>query len=81
MSGAAPLCGARSATARTVEALGHIRDSLELPLKNFHQTLMRSIVRGNGHGDAGRALSIYIDQEAISRMNLDADVFGVPVQS
>lgn len=70
----------RDLMVRIVQALRHIRDSLELPLESLYQTLKRSIVRGNGDDDAGRAMSRYVDQEAVSRLSLDADVFGVPVQ-
>lgn len=63
---------------KTVHALGHIRDTLELPLEGFHQTLKRSIVRGNGHDDAERAMRRYIEQEIVSRLKSDASFFGVP---
>lgn len=63
---------------RTIEALGHVRDSLELPLEGFHQQLKRSIVRGNGHDDALRAMRRYVEQEVASRLSLDALAFGVP---
>lgn len=63
---------------KTVHALGHIRDSLELPLEGFHQTLKRSIVRGNGHDGAARAMRRYAEQEVVSRLGSDASVFQVP---
>lgn len=63
---------------KTVHALGHIRDSLELALEGFHQTLKRSIVRGNGHDDAAWAMSHYVEQETVSRLSLDASVFEGP---
>lgn len=63
---------------RTIEALGHVRDSLELPLEGFHQQLKRSIVRGNGHDDALRAMRRYVEQEVASRLRLDSLAFGVP---
>lgn len=63
---------------RTIEALGHIRDSLELPLEGFHQTLKRSIVRGNGHDDALRAMRRYVEQEVVSRVSMSPSAFGVP---
>lgn len=47
---------------RTIEALGHIRDSLKLPLKGFHQTLQRSTVRCNGQVDAVRSMWRYLEQ-------------------
>lgn len=65
---------------KTVQALGHVRDSLELPLEGFHQTLKRSIVRGNGHEDAERAMRRYVEQEVVSRLTSDASYFGVPQQ-
>lgn len=63
---------------RTIEALGHVRDSLELHLEGFHQQLKRSIVRGNGHDDALRAMRRYLEQEVASRLSLDALAFGIP---
>lgn len=63
---------------RTIEALGHVRDSLELPLEGFHQQLKRSIVHGNGHDDALRAMRRYVEQEVASRLSLDALAFGIP---
>lgn len=63
---------------RTIDALGHVRDSLELPLEGFHQQLKRSIVRGNGHDDALRAMRRYVEQEVASRLRLDSEAFGVP---
>lgn len=47
---------------KTIQALGHLRDSLELPLEGFHQTQKRSIVRGNGHDGAARAMRRYVEQ-------------------
>lgn len=47
---------------KTIQALGHLRDSLELPLEGFHQTQKRSIVRGNDHDDAARAMRRYVEQ-------------------
>jgi len=63
---------------KTVEVIDAIRDILELPLESFHQPLKRSIVRGNGHNDARRALSRYVEQEVVSRMSLDPSLIGVP---
>lgn len=63
---------------KTIHALGHLRDSLKLPLEGFHWTLKRSIVRGNGQDDAARAMRRYIEQEIVSRLRSDASVFGVP---
>lgn len=63
---------------KTIHALGHVRDSLELPLEGFHQNLKRSIVRGNGRDDAARAMRRYVEQEVVSRLCLDASFFGVP---
>lgn len=65
---------------KTVHGLGHIRNSLELHLEGFHQTLKRSIVRGNGRDDAAKGMRRCVDQELASRLSLDASVFGVPSQ-
>lgn len=63
---------------KTIHALGHLRDSLELPLEGFHQPLKRSIVRGNGRDDAARAMRRYVEQEIVSRLGCNASFFGVP---
>lgn len=41
---------------KTITALGHLRDSLELAPDGFVQQLKRSIARGNGHDDALQAM-------------------------
>lgn len=61
-----------------VPALLHVRHVQELLFEDAHQPLKRSVVTGNGHQDATRAMTRCIKMELVSRMRADPVAFSIP---
>lgn len=61
-----------------IPALLHVRHAQELLFENAHQQLKRAVVSGNGHDDASRAMSRYVQSELAGRIRMDNAFFSIP---
>lgn len=61
-----------------IPALLHVESAQEVLFENAHQPLKNSVVNGNGHDDAARAMTRFVESELVSRMRLDAAFFSIP---
>lgn len=61
-----------------IPALLHIRHAQELLFENAHQLLKRAVVSGNGHDDAARSMTRYVQTELIARIRTDHSLFSIP---